>query len=103
MYILLLDGLVPKLVTCTSEAALAAGATIMAAVTHPAAASVAAPAASSARIHLFIVDPHLSEIFRRQKSFRTFSVLFHCRRLLIGKAEIRGCARCDFRHITQWI
>src|SRR3954447_12334786 len=87
MYILLLDGLVPKLVTCTSEAALAAGATIMAAVTHPAAASVTAPVASSARIHLFIVDPLLSESFRRQKSFRTFSVLFHCRLLLIARRQ----------------
>src|SRR5207237_50883 len=99
MYILLLDGLVPKFVTCTSEAAFAAGATIMAAVTHPAAASVAAPVAGSARIHLFIVDPLLSEIFRRQKSFRTFSVLFHCR-LLIGKAAILRCARCDFPYIS---
>src|SRR5580693_5411363 len=55
MYILLLDGLFPKFVTCTSEAAFAGGATDMTAISSPAAVSVATQAASSALSHLFML------------------------------------------------
>src|SRR5579863_677393 len=57
MYILLLDGLFPKLVTCTSEAAFAGGAPDMTAISSPAAVSVATQAASSALSHLFMLSP----------------------------------------------
>src|SRR5580692_11483669 len=57
MYILLLDGLVPKFVTCTSEAAFAGGAPDMTAISRPAAISVATQAASGALSHLFMLCP----------------------------------------------
>src|ERR1700722_20123356 len=57
MFILLLDGLFPKFVTCTSEAAFAAGAPDMTAISSPAAVSVATQAASSALSHLFMLCP----------------------------------------------
>src|SRR5580692_3427309 len=60
MYILLLDGLFPKFVTCTSEAAFAGGAPDMTAISSPAAVSVATQAASSALSHLFMLCPVLS-------------------------------------------
>src|SRR5580704_8896450 len=60
MYILLLDGLFPKFVTCTSEAAFAGGAPDMTAISSPAAVSVATQAASSALSRLFMLCPVLS-------------------------------------------
>src|ERR1700743_2724496 len=57
MYILLLDGLFPKFVTCTSEAAFAGGAPDVTAISSPAAVSVATQAASSALSHLFMPCP----------------------------------------------
>src|SRR5690348_4102260 len=57
MYILLLDGLLPKFVTWTSEAAFAGAAANVTAVRSPAAASVAAQAVSSALSHLFMLCP----------------------------------------------
>src|SRR5580704_2760866 len=60
MYILLLDGLFPKFVTCTSEAAFAGGAPDMTAISSPAAVSVATQAASSAFSRLFMLCPVLS-------------------------------------------
>src|SRR5215831_382821 len=64
MYILLLDGLLPKFVTWTSEAAFAGTAASVTAVRSPAAASVATQAASSALSHLFMLCPVPSLVLR---------------------------------------
>src|SRR5579862_9620952 len=71
MYILLLDGLLPKLVTCTSEAAFAGVPAMNAtAIRHQAAVSTATPAASSGRNHLFIFGPLSSKYFGRRQCFK---------------------------------
>src|SRR5579862_4761736 len=57
MYILLLDGLFPKFVTCTSEAAFAGGAPDTTAISIPATVSVATQAANGALSHLFMLCP----------------------------------------------
>src|ERR1700728_3315643 len=84
MYIRLLDGSLPKFVTCTSEPAALAGvvARNVAAVRKPAAMTIAAPAPSSERNHRFIFDPFSVEMFRRPKPFELSKVSerfpFHC-------------------------
>src|ERR1700757_3605273 len=64
MYILLLDGLFPKLVTCASEAAFAGDAPDMTATSSPAAVSVATQAANSALTHLFMLCLSLPWVLR---------------------------------------
>src|SRR5215471_10025105 len=102
MYILLLDGLLPKFVTCTSEAAFA-GAPNVTAAPNPATASVTAHAASRALSRLFILLPFPwapsnpprfhrltatgPEMFRM--CFSSIS-LYRTRRLLEGNCVVLG-------------
>src|SRR5580700_9965579 len=81
MYIRLLDGSLPKFVTCTSEPAAIAGvvARNMAAVRKPAAMSTAAHIASSERKHRFMSDPFVLKCFgiRNLSNGRKFPNVYH--------------------------
>src|ERR1700733_8287713 len=81
MYIRLLDGSLPKFVTCTSEPAAIGGvaARNTAAVRKPAAMSTAAHVASSERNHRFMSDPFDSKCFaiRNLSNGRKFPKVYH--------------------------
>src|ERR1700722_13588168 len=84
MYIRLLDGSLPKFVTCTSEPPPLAGvgASNVAAVRKPAAMRIEAPVASSERNRRFMSDPFMSKCFgvRNLSKWSKVSerLSFHC-------------------------